>query len=218
MRCCVIEWVVPRVLMDHGVFFSIKQFNFKPISRKMATSRKRYTVFPVYLWGLTNRLCEKPTIVALPPHVQKAFNHINRIPSRHSQDFQPPSSVKDDMGLKTMDVIKHPLWIWLHLDWTDVRSVSNRVKDYWHVQLGHPDKSPARQQRFNHHHHIQMHDTKILSTKLHYMDQIIRNVSETELQSNNMNREDGLIFVHLVFPAHHYACIIGSPHYPGGHL
>jgi len=48
-------------------------------------------------------------MVDLSPDIQKTFNHINRIPSRHSQDFQPPSSVKDDMGLKTMDVIKHPL-------------------------------------------------------------------------------------------------------------
>jgi hypothetical protein len=43
-------------------------------------------------------------MVALTLYVQKNFNHINRIPSSHSQDFQPPSSVKDDMVLKTVDV------------------------------------------------------------------------------------------------------------------
>jgi hypothetical protein len=39
-------------------------------------------------------------------------------------------------------------------------------------------------------------------------------VSETELQFNYMNREDGLIFVHLVFPAQHYACIFRFPTLP----
>jgi hypothetical protein len=54
-------------LMDHGVFFTIKQFKFKPISRKMDTSRKRRIVFLVHLW--TNRLSEKRTVGALPPYV-----------------------------------------------------------------------------------------------------------------------------------------------------
>jgi hypothetical protein len=39
-------------------------------------------------------------------------------------------------------------------------------------------------------------------------------VSKTELQSNNMNGEDVLIFVHLVFPVRHLTCIFRIPTSP----
>ncbi|GFG29826.1 hypothetical protein Cfor_02791 [Coptotermes formosanus] len=109
-------------------------------------------------------------MVAFLPYVQKTSNHISRIPTRHSQDLQPPSFVKDDLELKKhgeRPLLAHPAWT--------------------------PDKSAVTEQRFNHHHHTQVHDTTILCTKFHYMDQIMRDVIETELHSNNMSRWDGLI-------------------------
>jgi hypothetical protein len=41
-------------------------------------------------------------------------------------------------------------------------------------------------------HRIQLQNTTILSTRCRYMNRMIREAIEIELQPNNMNREDGL--------------------------
>jgi hypothetical protein len=61
-----------------------------------------------------------------------------------------------------------------------------------HVQLRQPDKLAVAEHRFNHEHHVQLWDTKILSTSLCYMVWIIWEATESELCSNNMNKEDCL--------------------------
>jgi len=39
-------------------------------------------------------------------------------------------------------------------------------------------------------HHIQFHNTRILATRIRCMEPIIRKATETELHSDNMNREE----------------------------
>jgi hypothetical protein len=50
-----------------------------------------------------------------------------------------------------------------------------RLKEHqWHIQLEHPDKSAIAEHSVNSGHHIQFHNTSILTTKPGYMDHIIR--------------------------------------------
>jgi hypothetical protein len=53
--------------------------------------------------------------------------------------------------------------------------------------LGQPDKLVVAEQRFNQDHHIQLQDTKALSTICSYMDWPTREVTELELYPYNMN-------------------------------
>jgi hypothetical protein len=60
------------------------------------------------------------------------------------------------------------------------------VKEY------HPDKSDVAKHSINLDHCNQLQaPTSILAKKSRYRDGIIREATETELQPNNMNREDG---------------------------
>jgi hypothetical protein len=57
------------------------------------------------------------------------------------------------------------------------------------IHLDHPDKSAVAKHSINLGHRIQLHTTTILSIKSRYMDQMIKEATET---ANNKNREDGL--------------------------
>jgi hypothetical protein len=56
-----------------------------------------------------------------------------------------------------------------------------------------PKKLAVADNTSNHDHYIQHQDTKLLSTKHSYMEQLIREASNTELHPNNMKRQDRLI-------------------------
>jgi hypothetical protein len=61
----------------------------------------------------------------------------------------------------------------------------------WHIQLKHQDKSAVAEHSINHGHHIQFHLSSILTMKTRYMDRIVREAIEIELQPYNINKEDG---------------------------
>jgi predicted GIY-YIG superfamily endonuclease len=113
---------------------------------------------------------------------------------------QPPKKipgflwpVKDDLGLKTPGVYSVPCECGQVYIGQTGRSIETRVKKHQrHIRLQHLDKSAVAEQSNNLDHCIQLQNTTILSTKSRYMDRMIREATEIEIQPNNMSREDGL--------------------------
>jgi hypothetical protein len=71
--------------------------------------------------------------------------------------------------------------------------VDIRLKEHQrNVRLQHPDKSAVAEHSIDQGHRIQFHNASILATKTRYMDRIVREAIEIELQPDNINREGGL--------------------------
>jgi hypothetical protein len=70
--------------------------------------------------------------------------------------------------------------------------MNTRSKEHqWHICLEHPEKISVADQNIGLGYHIQLHHTIILSTKHRYLNHVVMEVIEIELERNNMNREDG---------------------------
>jgi len=80
---------------------------------------------------------------------------------------------KGQPGTEDLRCIQHHLHVWQGIKWTSQLSKVSKLKDHhWHSPHGQLDKDAVAEHRFDHHHHIQLQGTKILSIKPSYMDRI----------------------------------------------
>jgi hypothetical protein len=71
-----------------------------------------------------------------------------------------------------------------------------RLKEHQrHIRLEHPDKLAVAEHSIDQGHRIQFHNSSILATKTRYMDRIVREATEIELDPYNINREGGFVSV-----------------------
>jgi hypothetical protein len=67
------------------------------------------------------------------------------------------------------------------------------VKEHhWHICLKTTEHASSGRASLNGENHIQLQNTRILSTKSRYVKHIME-ATEFKLHPNNMNREDGLV-------------------------
>jgi hypothetical protein len=145
----------------------------------------------------------KPTSFALLPYVQMTYGWLTGILAKYSIKFVglPPRKissflhpVKDDLLVRTAGVYIIPYGCGQVYIRQPGRSIETRIKEHhWHIWLGHPDTLALAEIGFSHNHVIKFQDTRIFAI-VYYMEQLIREAVELELNPNNMNRDDGLTF------------------------
>jgi hypothetical protein len=100
--------------------------------------------------------------------------------------------VKDHPGLRTPGVYRIPCECGKVYIGQMGRSMDIRIKEHQrHLRLDHPDKSAVVEQSIDQGHRIQFHNASLLSTKTRYMDHIVKEAIEFELNRYNIKRDGG---------------------------
>jgi hypothetical protein len=136
--------------------------------------------------AFTCRYCIQPYMQSAGPTQHQICGLVPHEIIQSPPSGQGPPRTKDTRGLED------PLRVRRAYIGQTGRSVDIRLKEHHrHVKLQHPDKSAVAEHSIDQGHCIKFHNSSILASKTRYMDRIVREATEIELHSNNINREGG---------------------------
>jgi hypothetical protein len=109
--------------------------------------------------------------------------------------------VKDDLGLKVPGMYRIPCECGKVYVGQTGRSIEARCKAHMrHVCLKQPDKSAVAEHNFNTGHRTDFSSTSVLDKTTGYMDCIVKEATEIQLNTGNFNRDNGFMWSQAWYP------------------